>query len=122
MSKILIVDDESDLLEIMSAWLQDHGYEIVTAADGPSALEMAKKHHPELVILDLMLPKMDGYKVTALLKTDSRYSKIPILLFTAKAPQEEDQKMQEEARIDACLTKPFVPEAFLEKVRELIGK
>ena len=122
MSKILIVDDETDLLEIMSAWLQDHGYEIVTAVDGPSALEMARKHHPELVILDLMLPKMDGYKVSALLKTDSRYSKIPILLFTAKVPQEEDQKMREEARVDAYLTKPFVPEAFLEKIQELIGR
>lgn len=119
--KILVVDDEPHLLLLMEARLKASGYEVLTAADGQTALEMAKKQNPDLMILDLMLPKMDGYKVCALLKKDMRYSRIPIILFSARA-QQEDMKMGEEAGADAYITKPFEPKRLLAKMEELISK
>jgi len=117
--KILVVDDEKDLVETMTLRLQASGYEVIPAYDGQEGLEKAKKDKPDLIILDLMLPKMDGYRVCGLLKADSRYSKIPIILFTARA-QESDKKMGEEVGGDAYITKPFDPPTLLAKIKELI--
>lgn len=117
--KILLVDDEKDLVEMVSFRLQASGYEIITAYDGQEALEKAKKEKPDLIILDLMLPKMDGYKVCGLLKTDARYNKIPIIMFTAMA-QDSDKQMGQEVGADAYITKPFEPQVLLEKIRELL--
>ncbi|MDP2904979.1 MAG: response regulator, partial [Candidatus Omnitrophota bacterium] len=72
-------------VETVTFRLQASGYEVISAYDGQEGLEKAKKEKPDLIILDLMLPRMDGYKVCGLLKADSRYSKIPIILFTARA-------------------------------------
>ena len=83
-------------------------------------LEKAKKEKPDLIILDLMLPKMDGYKVCGLLKKDGRYSRIPVILFTARA-QESDMKMGEEVCADAYVVKPFEAKALLVKIKELIS-
>ena len=82
--RILLVDDEPALLELMQIRLEASGYEIIPASDGQQALDLARKEMPELIILDLMLPKVDGYKVCRVLKSDDRYKKIPILLFTAR--------------------------------------
>jgi two-component system, OmpR family, alkaline phosphatase synthesis response regulator PhoP len=117
--KILVVDDEKDLVETVTFRLQASGYEVISAYDGQEGLEKAKKEKPDLIILDLMLPRMDGYKVCGLLKADSRYSKIPIILFTARA-QESDKKMGEEVGGDAYITKPFDPPALLAKIKELL--
>ena len=117
--KILLVEDERDLVETMVFQLKAAGYEVIVAYDGLDGLEKAKKEKIDLMILDLMLPKMDGYKVCALLKKDSRYSKIPIMLFTARA-QDSDLKMGEEAGADAYVVKPFDSKALLVKIRELI--
>lgn len=86
---------------------------------GLEGLEKVKKEKPDLVILDLMLPKMDGYKVCGLLKADKRYNKIPIIMFTAKA-QEEDMKLGKEVGADAYITKPFEPQVLLKKIKELL--
>ena len=118
--KILLVDDEPDLVLLMEARLRANGYDVLSAQDGQTALEVAKREKPDLIILDLMLPKMDGYKVCGLLKKDSRYAKIPIVMFTARA-QEEDRKLGEEVGANAYLTKPFEPDTLLGKIRELIG-
>ena len=118
--KILVVDDEPSIVKILEARLKAEGYEVVSAMDGLTALDLAKKENPDLVILDLMLPKMDGYKVCGLLKKDTRYSKIPIILFTARA-QEQDRKLGEEMGANAYLTKPFDSKTLLEKIRGLIG-
>lgn len=117
--RILIVDDEPALVLLMEARLKANGYEVLSAGDGQTALEVAKKEKPDLIILDLMLPKMDGYKVCALLKKDSRYSKIPILMFTARA-QDEDEKLGVEVGADAYIVKPFEPQVLLAKIQELI--
>ena len=78
--KILFVDDEMDLVKLVSSRLLAGGYDVVTARDGREALDKIKKEKPELVILDLMLPKIDGHKVCALIKADTRYKKIPVII------------------------------------------
>ena len=119
--KILLVDDEKDLIRSVTFRLEDAGYEVVVAMDGQEALDKAKREMPDLIILDLMLPKMNGYKVCGLLKADSRYNKIPILMFTARA-QEADRRMSEEVGADAYVTKPFEPEILFAKIEELLAK
>lgn len=119
--RLLIVDDEADLAEMIKFRMENNGYEVLLAHDGQAALEMARKENPDLIILDLMLPKMDGYKVCGLLKKDSRYSHIPIIIFSAKG-QEDDMKLGRELGADAYITKPFEPQVLLGKIDELIGK
>ena len=118
--RILLVEDEKDLAETMVFQLEAAGYEVIVAYDGLDGLEKAKKEKIDLMILDLMLPKMDGYKICALLKKDSRYSKIPVMLFSARA-QESDLKMGEEVGADAYVVKPFDSKALLVKIKELIS-
>lgn len=102
------------------------GYEIILACDGQEGFDKAKKNKPDLIILDLMLPKMDGYKVCGLLKNDARYSKIPIIIFTARVQKEEDVRLGKDIGAEEYVTKPFdskiidlVPEALARK-HELI--
>lgn len=119
--RILLVEDEKDMVYAVTLQLEANGYEVLTAYDGREGLGKAKKEKPDLIILDLMLPKMDGYKVCGLLKADTRYTKIPIVMFTARA-QESDIKLGEELGADAYITKPFEPQVLLSKIRELLEK
>lgn len=118
--RILLVDDERDLVETMVMKFEALGFEVVTAYDGAAGLDKARKENVDIIILDLMLPKMDGYKVCGLLKKDARYADIPIILLSAKA-QETDIKMGEEAGADAYITKPFDSKVLLAKINELIS-
>lgn len=117
--KILLVDDETELVKAMQIRLKQAGYETLVAYDGKEGLEKAHKEKPDLIILDLMLPKMDGYKVCGLLKADTRYGKIPIIIFTARA-QESDIEMGQEMGADAYMTKPCEYQALLSKIKELL--
>jgi len=117
--KILVVDDEEDIIKTVQARLQLNDYEVITAPDGVQGLESARKENPDLIILDLMLPKMDGYKVCGLLKADSRYNKIPVILFSARA-QESDRKLGKEVGADAYITKPFEAQVLLDTVKSLL--
>jgi len=117
--KILVVDDEDDVLKVVQKRLGDAGYEVLTARDGQDGLEKARKESPDLIVLDLMLPKMDGYKVCAMLKHDSRYAKIPVVMLTACA-QGSNEKLGYECGADAFFTKPFQHEAVLAKIKELL--
>ncbi|MEI6631595.1 MAG: response regulator [bacterium] len=117
--KILVVDDEPDILQVVVKRLISSGFEIITASDGQEALDKARKEVPDLIVLDLMLPKIDGYKVCGLLKRDSRYANIPVILFTARA-QEDDMNMGKDAGADAYITKPFEPQVLLDKIKELL--
>ena len=118
--KIIVVDDEPDILKTMEIFLKCEGFDVITAVDGIEGLEKIKKETPDLVILDVMLPKLDGYKVCRLLKFDRNYKNIPIVIFTARA-QEIDEKKAKEVKADAFITKPFQPDVFLAKIRELLG-
>jgi len=117
--KILLVEDTEDMVKLVKMYLEHHRYEVITAYDGQEGLARAKTEKPDLIILDLMLPKINGYKVCGLLKRDTKYTKIPIILFTAKT-QEKDMKLGQEVGADAYLTKPFEPEVLLSKIKELI--
>ncbi|MDO8730755.1 MAG: response regulator [Candidatus Omnitrophota bacterium] len=119
-TRLLLVDDEPDLVQMVSVRLKAAGYEISTAYDGQEALEKVKESHPDLMILDLMLPKLDGYKVCRLLKLDERTRGIPILIFTARA-QVEDVTLATECGADAYLTKPFEAKVLLGKLQELLA-
>lgn len=121
MAKLLIVDDEVQLVEMVKMRLEANGYEVVTACDGQEGLDKAKSENPDLIMLDVMMPKMGGYKVCGLLKNDARYSKIPIILFTARA-QQDDREVGDEVGADAYVTKPFEPPVLLAKIEELLGK
>jgi len=118
-NRILIVDDEEQLVEMVKLRLEANGYEVIAAYDGQEALDKARNERPDLIILDLMLPKIDGYKVCRMLKFDEKYKSIPIILFTARA-QESDEKMGFEVGADAYITKPFEPQVLLAKIKELI--
>ncbi len=116
---ILLVDDEPDLLEGLSIRLKASGYKVVTAADGLEALKKARSLGPDLILLDLMLPKMDGYKVSRLLKFDGRYSRIPILILSARG-QDLDKELATSAGADDYLVKPFSSEELLTRINKLL--
>lgn len=101
--KILVVDDEKNILDIIVFNLKNEGYETVSACDGEEAVEMQKKHNPDLILLDVMLPKMDGFTVC---KTIREYSNVPIIMLTARA-DEVDKIMGLELGADDYITKPF---------------
>jgi DNA-binding response OmpR family regulator len=119
--KILIIDDESDLVEMISIRLEVNNYQVIAASDGQEGLDKARTEKPDLIILDLMLPKLDGCQVCRMLKFDEKYKQIPIIIFTARA-QETDVRLGKEAGADAYITKPFEPDILLFKVRELLEK
>ena len=114
-ARILAVDDSPTVLEMIKSILESEEYEVITATDGSEALELARSENPDLIVLDVMLPKLDGYKVCRLLKYDQKYQHIPIVMLTAKA---EEQSMATGIRTgaDQYLTKPVEPETLLETV------
>jgi len=113
--KILIVDDEPDIVETLKFLIESEGFESITAVDGEEALRKAKEENPDVMILDVMLPKINGYKVCRLLKFDSKYKHIPILMVTARS-QEEDKVIGEETGADEYITKPFDINELLQKI------
>jgi len=117
--KLLLVDDEKDMVFAVKLQLEAYGYEVTTATDGQEALEKARREKPDLIILDLMLPKIDGYKVCRMLKFDEKYKKIAIVMFTARV-QKSDEKIGFEVGADAYITKPFEPQVLLAKIKELL--
>jgi len=119
--RILIVDDEPDLLEMVQINLEMEGYECMVAYDGFRALDRARKEKPDLIILDIMLPGLNGYKVCRLLKFDEKYKHIPIIMLTAEA-QQADRLLGEATGADYYMTKPFDADKLLAKVKELLGE
>jgi two-component system alkaline phosphatase synthesis response regulator PhoP len=119
--KILVVDDEVDLVETVRFPLEMEGYHVLVSYNGEDALNQARKENPDLILLDLMLPKLDGYKVCRLLKFDERYKHIPILMLTAKT-QEKDKVLGLETGADEYITKPFEMDYLMEKVKAYLNK
>ena len=117
--KILIVDDEVELVKAIEIRFKASGYDVLIAHNGIEALDKARVEKPDLIILDLMLPKMDGFKVCGMLKTDVRYKHIPIIMCTARV-QDSDRKIGLGLGADAYVDKPFQHELVLAKVKELL--
>ena len=119
--KILIVDDEVVLVETIAYNLEQAGYQVVTAADGVSALEAAHREHPDLIILDVMLPGMDGLEVCRQLRREDETATTPIVMLTAKT-EEIDKVVGLEVGADDYVTKPFGRRELLARVRALIRR
>ena len=119
MKKILIVDDERDIVETLSFMLKAKGYEVNVANDGEDGLKLAKEIMPDLIILDVMMPKINGYKIARLLKYDNKYKHIPIVMVTARG-QDTDKLIGEETGVDEYITKPFEFEEVLDAVNKYL--
>ena len=120
MKKVLIVGDEHDIVESLKFELEADGYECYTAFNGEDGLKTAKEVIPDLIILDIMMPKMNGYKISRLLKFDNKYKNIPIIMLTARS-QEEDKLIGEETGANEYITKPFDIDFVVNKVKEYLA-
>lgn len=121
MAKILVVDDEPDALELVGFNLKQAGFEVITADDGAEALKKAREAVPDLILLDLMLPEMDGIEVCKALRRDVATAAIPVIMLTAKAA-EIDRVLGLELGADDYVTKPFSPRELVLRVKNLLKR
>lgn len=121
MKRILLVDDEPDLSKMIMGRLKMWGYDVTSAPDGQQGLELARSMEPDLLLLDLMLPKLNGYEVCTLLKQDARFQRIPIIMLTARA-QQSDRRQALECGADAYLPKPYQAEELRRTIEGLLAK
>jgi len=117
-SKILVVEDDQNLLDVLKYNLAKEGYDVLTAVDGIEALDAARSKKPDLIILDIMLPKLDGFEVCRILR---REMTVPILMLTAKA-EETDKVVGLELGADDYMTKPFSMREFLARIRAMLRR
>jgi DNA-binding response OmpR family regulator len=118
---ILVIDDEKDLIELVQYNLEKEGYDVIAAGDGPSGMEVIRKHRPDLVVLDLMMPGMDGLAVCQQLRSDARVARVPIIMLTAKAT-EADRIVGLELGADDYITKPFSPREVVARVKAVLRR
>ncbi len=117
--RLLIVDDEKDFVDTLAERLEAKGYGIAKAYNGKEGLEKAHEYRPDLIILDIAMPEMNGYDVCRKLKIDDKFRAIPIIILSAKF-EPNDIEFGEEMGADAYLTKPLELDMLLEKVRGLL--
>ncbi|WP_287154522.1 response regulator [Candidatus Solincola tengchongensis] len=126
--KILLADDDPDVVEVVSMLLEDEGYEIVTAKDGAEALEKIKLENPDLIILDLLMPHVDGFAVFDMLRDPryERWSKIPVVILTSVREEVSNRRYELETgrKMDyaAYLEKPADPDVLLETISRLLSE
>ena len=119
--RVLIVDDEPDVVASIRFALESEGIECLEAESGPAALELAMRKHPALILLDIMMPEMDGFQVARLLKSDRKYEGIIIVMVTAKT-QFEDIALGIETGVDAYITKPFEMDFLVREVKQRLSR
>jgi len=120
--KILIVDDEPDVLRVLSVRLKCFGYEPLASANAAEAFEKIREEKPDLVLMDILLPGMDGCEVCRQLKSDKALRHIPVLLITASILEENIGERMQSSGADDYLIKPFEPEILLKKIKRLTGE
>ncbi len=119
--KILIIDDEEFFIQPIKMYFESKGSTVMTADDGLEGLNVARSELPNAIILDLMLPVIDGYHVCRLLKFDNQYKQIPIVIVSAK-DTEYDRNLGKQSGADLYITKPVNPAAIYEQIQELLQK
>jgi len=119
--KVLVVDDEIYIVHILDFSLGMEGYEVITALDGEQALERMKTERPDLVVLDIMMPKLDGYEVCKAIKSNPATKQTPVILLSAKG-RNVDQKLGFDVGADDYITKPFSPRKLVERINQLLGQ
>lgn len=117
--RILVVEDQEDNRQILRDLLGSAGYDIVEAEDGEAALGAARAHRPDLIIMDIQLPRVDGYEATRRIKADPELKSVPIIVVTSYALSGDEGKARA-AGCDAYVTKPYSPRNLLAKVREYL--
>ncbi len=118
--RVLVVEDQEDSMQIMNDMLARAGYEVIGAVTGVEGVAMAESHNPDLILMDIMLPGLDGYEATRRIKDNAALRHIPVIAVTSYALDGEESRA-EEAGCDAYFSKPVSPRALLAKVREYIG-
>jgi DNA-binding response OmpR family regulator len=118
---VLVADDEVDIRDLVSYRLEKAGYEVVTAENGREALEQAKELKPDLAVLDVMMPFLDGYEVTSGIREDESLASMPVIMLTARA-QEQDVERGFEVGADDYIKKPFSPQELRTRVQAILGR
>src|SRR5688572_18471771 len=118
---ILVIDDEKDLLELVRYNLEKDGFDVICAREGQSGVEIAAKHRPDLIVLDIMMPGMDGLEVCRRLRADQRTGRVPLIMLTARAT-EADRIVGLEMGADDYVTKPFSPRELVARVRAALRR
>jgi two-component system alkaline phosphatase synthesis response regulator PhoP len=119
--KILVVDDEIYIVHILDFSLGMEGYEVLTALDGEQAVDKARSEHPDLIVLDIMMPKLDGYETCKILKAGEDTKNIPVILLSAKG-RNVDQKIGFEVGADDYITKPFNSGELMARINRIMRK
>ena len=122
METILIIDDEADIRDILSYNLKKEGYGILTAENGKHGIEIAKKNIPDLILLDIMMPEMDGIEACELLKADNETKTQPLIVFLTSRSEDYSQIAGFEAGADDYITKPIKPKVLISKVKALLRR
>ncbi len=117
--KVLLAEDEKNVILGVRTCLDAVGYEVEIVEDGVAALEAIKREHPDLILLDLLMPKMDGFEVLKVLKEDEKTASIPVIVLTAKA-EEEDRLRVMELGADEYMTKPFKPQELWDRLKQYL--
>ena len=120
MGKVLIVDDEVYILHILDFSLGAEGFEVITANNGELAIEKAKQEKPNLIVLDVMMPVLDGYETCRRLKREAETKNIPVVLLTAKG-RDVDKRLGYEVGAVDYIIKPFSPGRLIERIEEILG-
>ena len=120
MRRILVVDDEADVRLLYRVNLRHAGFEVLEADDGERGIEAALEHLPDVVVLDLMMPRIDGFEVLRVLRSRAESSEMPVLVLTADARSEDHQRCFE-LGADDVMTKPFAPEALTQGIRRVLS-
>jgi DNA-binding response OmpR family regulator len=118
---VLVADDDPDILSLVKLRLERSGYDVVSAGDGEQALETAMARAPDLALLDVMMPKLDGYEVTARLRQEAATRHLPVILLTARV-QESDIARGVEAGADDYVKKPFSTHELRDRVQAVLGR
>ncbi len=119
--RILVVDDDKQIVRLVSSYLEQAGYTLLTAYDGEDAMRIIRRERPDLIVLDLMLPKHDGYEITKWLRADPALAATPILMLTARV-EDSDKILGLELGADDYLTKPFNPREVVARVRAILRR
>ena len=120
MAKILVVDDEPDIVRVVVKIMEARGHVVSTAKDGAEALERVAAELPDVVILDLNLPRIDGYEVCRRIKSDPRTARVPVVMMTASYVSVDDARAGSHAGADEYLVKPFLREVLIHNVERLL--
>jgi two-component system alkaline phosphatase synthesis response regulator PhoP len=118
--KILVVDDEVNITQILEFSIGSEGFEVITAQNGEEAIERARRERPDLIILDIMMPKIDGYEACRILKANPLTKNIPVLLLTAKG-RDIDRRLGYEVGATDYIVKPFSPNKLIERIHRLLS-